>query len=90
VDGSCGSAARHQQRRSGGQATTEQAAGWAFYDQSFKYLVYLDPSFDNNHHSAVDRRGVVNGVSLARLEARTQAGRGAHVGVFCTTPRNGA
>jgi feruloyl esterase len=59
-----------------GQATAEQAAGWAFYDRSFKYLVYLDPNFDNNHYSAVDRRGVVNEVALARLEARTQAGRG--------------
>jgi feruloyl esterase len=47
-----------------------------FYDQSFKYLLYLDPNLDNNRNSAVDRRGVVNEAALARLEARTQAGRG--------------
>ena len=26
-----------------GEATSAQPAGWAFYDQSFKYLVFLDP-----------------------------------------------
>ena len=59
-----------------GEATSAQPAGWAFYDQSFKYLVFLDPHVDNNHQSAVDRRGVVHHAALAQLEARTAAGRG--------------
>lgn len=59
-----------------GPDKTKQAAGWAFYDQTFKYLVFLDPKRDNNDASPVDRYGIVEGVALARLEARTAAGRG--------------
>jgi hypothetical protein len=54
----------------------KQPAGWVFYDQSFKYLVHLDPNFDYNRHTAVDCHGVVNEAAQARLEACTQAGRG--------------
>jgi feruloyl esterase len=55
-----------------GSDPSRQPPGWAFYDQSFKSLVHLDPSYDNNN-SAVDRRGVVNEAALAPLEARTGA-----------------
>lgn len=57
-----------------GPSTAEQAGGWAFYDQSFKYLVFLDPTRDNNHLSPVDPRGVVDEAAMAALMERTDPG----------------
>ncbi len=59
-----------------GGSITQQPAGWSGYDQSFKYLVFLDPAFDVNRHSPVDRFGIVNPAALALLDARTAPGRG--------------
>ncbi len=59
-----------------GDSRGNQPTGWAFYDQSLKYLIFLDPKFDNNHHSIVDRRGVVNDAAMVLLESRTEEGRG--------------
>ena len=59
-----------------GPDESKQAPGWAFYDQSFRYLVFRDPNRDINNDSPVDGRGEVDDADLALLEARTEAGRG--------------
>lgn len=73
-----------------GAMVFKQPPAWMFYDQCFKYLVYLDPNFDNNHKSAVDRQGVVGNAAMTQLEARTQAGRAddpTKLGPFITSGR---
>jgi feruloyl esterase len=58
-----------------GDSKTEQPPAWALFDQSLKYLVFLDPSLDNNHGSVVDDKGVVKESAQSLLEKKSEAGR---------------
>ncbi|WP_242393057.1 tannase/feruloyl esterase family alpha/beta hydrolase [Anaeromyxobacter oryzisoli] len=59
-----------------GRSLAAQPPAWSSYDQAFKYLVYLDPSFDNNRVPAVDHRGIVSDDTLGRLVAQTDEASG--------------
>ncbi len=59
-----------------GPLLRDQPDGWSGSDQAYKYLVFLDPSFDSNHHSPVDRFGIVDPLAMALIDARLDAGRG--------------
>lgn len=59
-----------------GDMVAQQPTGWAGSDQTLKYLVFLDPAFDSNHHAPVDSLGVVDPTALAQIDARTSAGSG--------------
>lgn len=55
---------------------TSPPPAWQFYDNMLKYLVYLDPNFDSNHHSPADFLNTANDRALALIDARTQPGSG--------------
>jgi feruloyl esterase len=59
-----------------GDSMAHQPPAWALFDQSLKYLVFLDPTLDNSQRSIIDERGVVKESAQALLETKSEAGRG--------------
>lgn len=57
-----------------GSSPSEQPNGWAFMEQSMKYLVHRDPRFTTRHRPPVNDWGVVRDKTLELLIARTDAG----------------